>query len=176
MNHVSQRFRLSYLLGTGDTDVLDDEELPDSSDQADDFDLTSTHALLRSSIERLRAIAAEHVPALREELERTESDEIVREELFEDAFHNLLYDDERFQALADEFMDETERRFDLLPSGNMEKTKQGWPRSWSYESEDRQTFLRAGPNSRSQQVYERHHRRRPRCRSAVQDHAALTSV
>ena len=143
LNHVSQRFRLSYLLGTGDTDVLDDEELPDSSDQADDFDLTSTHALLRSSIERLRAIAAEHVPALREELERTESDEIVREELFEDAFHNLLYDDERFQALADEFMDETERRFDLLPSGNMEKTKQGWPRSWSYESEDRQTFLRA---------------------------------
>src|SRR5437016_6533784 len=142
LNHVSQRFRLSYLLGTGDTDVLDDEELPDSSDQADDFDLTSTHALLRSSIERLRAIAAEHVPALREELERTESDEIVREELFEEGLDNRLRDDERFQALADEFMDEIERRFELLTGGEMEKTKQGWPRSWSYESEDRQTFLK----------------------------------
>ncbi len=143
LNHVSQRFRLSYLLGTGDTDVLDDEEMSDgSAHEPSDFDLTGTRALLRSSVERLRAIAAEHIPLLQEELERSESDDIVREELFEDSLDNLLRGDERFQALADEFMDEIDRRFDLLSSGNMEKTKQGWPRAWSYESEDRQTFLK----------------------------------
>ena len=39
-------------------------------------------------------------------------------------------------------MDEIERRFDLLTAGAIEKTKQGWPRSWSYESGDRQIFLK----------------------------------
>src|SRR5207302_4749370 len=107
-----------------------------------DFELTETRALLRSSVVRLRAIADEHIPALREELQATESDEIVREELFEEVLDNRLHDDERFQALVDEFMDEIERRFEPLSGGEIEKTKQGWPRSWSYESEDRQTFLK----------------------------------
>ena len=142
LNHLDQRFRLVYVLGAGEPDDFDDEELSeDSIHPSAVFDLTGTRALLRSSVERLRAIAGEHVSGLRKEIEAAQSDEIVREELFEDAFDKALRDDERFQALADQFMDEIERRFELLPSGELEKTKQGWPRSWSYESQDRKTFL-----------------------------------
>src|SRR5437867_60843 len=142
LNHLDQRFRLVYVLGAGEPDDFDDEELSeDSIHPSAVFDLTGTRALLRSSVERLRAIAGEHVSGLRKEIEAAESDEIVREELFEDAFDKALRDDERLQALADQFMDEIERRFELLPSGELEKTKQGWPRSWSYEWQDRKTFL-----------------------------------
>jgi hypothetical protein len=74
-------------------------------------------------------------------MEAAESDEIVREELFEDALDDMLRSDERFQLVADDLMDEIERRFESLP-GDIKKTKQGWPMSWSYESEDRQTFLK----------------------------------
>jgi len=142
LDHVNQRFRLSYVLGAPDPEDIDAEELvqDDVEDQAD-FDLAETRKLLTSGVKRLRQIAREHVPGLRKELEAAENDEIVREELFEDAFDNLLRGDDRFQILADDLMDEIERRFEPLP-GELSKTKQGWPQSWYYESEDRQTFLR----------------------------------
>ena len=144
LNHVSQRFHLSYILGAGEPDDVEDEELSEiSRDDHPRFDLSETRALLGSSVRRLRTIVLEYAPALREELERTESDEVVREELFEDSLDNRLRDDKRFQALADELMDEIERRFELLGDGKLEKTKQGWPRSWFFESEDRENFLKA---------------------------------
>ena len=146
LNHVDQRFRLSYVLGTGDPTLVDEDDLADeeapTSDESAGIDLTVTQALVRSSAERLRSIAAAHAPALREELEATPADERAFEELFEESFDNRLRDDERFQTIADKFIDEIERRFELLRAGKLEKTKQGWPRSWSYESEDRQTFLK----------------------------------
>ena len=140
LDHVNQRFRLSYVLGT--VEPIDLEDLADDAwDERGDFDLAETRKLLKSGVKRLRQIAHEHVPGLREGLEAGESDEIVREELFEDALDNLLRADDRFQILADDLMDEIERRFEPLP-GELAKTKQGWPRSWSYESEDRQAFLK----------------------------------
>ena len=141
LNHVNQRFRLSYILGTV-PELSDDEEILETSDDALDFDLTGSRALLNSSAQRLRSIAEQQAASLREELQVTQEDERVIEELFEESFDNRLRDDEHFLALADEFMDEIERRFELLTAGTIEKNKQGWPRSWSYESEDRQDFLK----------------------------------
>ncbi|HLQ46236.1 MAG TPA: hypothetical protein VK137_15950, partial [Planctomycetaceae bacterium] len=157
LDHVDQRFRLSYVLGDANQDNGDEELAEDSAEdpakrepdrakpQADDdrhdLDLGETRKLLSSSVKRLRHIAHQHIPGLCEELEATESDEIVREELFEDALDNLLRSDDRFQILADDLMDEIERRFEPLP-GELAKTKQGWPRSWFYESDDRQSFLK----------------------------------
>src|ERR1041385_3030137 len=148
LHHVNQRFRLSYVLGGADPEDDDDEGLVqdsgDSEDSIDEhvvIDLKETRKLLLSSVKRLRQIAHEQVSALREKLDPTESDEIVREELFEDAFDSLLRGDDRFQILADDLMDGIERRFEPVP-GDLKKTKHGWPRSWSYESEDRQMFLK----------------------------------
>jgi hypothetical protein len=121
--------------------MADEELAEDSSDDRPDLDLGETRKLLSSSVKRLRQIAHQHIPGLREELEASQSDEIVREELFEDAVDNLLRSDDRFQILADDLMDEIKRRFEALP-GELEKTKQGWPQSWFHESDDRQTFLK----------------------------------
>jgi hypothetical protein len=142
LDHVDQRFRLSYVLGAADPEETDDGELAeDFFDDTDDFDRSETRKLLTSSVKRLRQIAHQHIPGLRGELEAAESDEILREELFEDALDNLLRSDDRFQIVADDLMDEIERRFAPLP-GDLSKTKQGWPESWFYESDDRQTFLK----------------------------------
>ena len=142
LHHVSQRFRLSYVLGAVDFEDADNDELSEGSPaERGDYDLTETRQLLRSTVKRLRQIAQDHAPGLRKELDEAESDEIVREELFEDSFDSLLRGDDRFQILVEDLMDEVQRRFDLLPGGDLAKTKQGWPRSWAYESEDRETFL-----------------------------------
>src|SRR5436309_750114 len=142
LHHVSQRFRLSYVLGAVDFEDADNDELSEGSPaERGDYDLTETRQLLRSTVKRLRQIAQDHAPGLRKELDEAESDEIVREELFEDSFDSLLRGDDRFQILVEDLMDEIQRRFDLLPGGDLAKTKQGWPRSWAYESEDRETFL-----------------------------------
>ncbi|MBI3987719.1 MAG: hypothetical protein HY343_12405 [Lentisphaerae bacterium] len=145
LNHVNQRFRLSYILGT-----LNPAANADESDEAEEapavtdipaFDLAPTRALVGSSLGRLRSIAQEHAASLRKELQAT-GDERVFEELFEDALDSRLREDERFQTLADAFIGEIERRFELLKPGTVEKTKQGWPRCWSYESANRGEFLK----------------------------------
>jgi hypothetical protein len=142
LDHVDQRFRLSYVLGGADPEGTDSDELADDSfADSHDFDLTETRKLLTSSVKRLRQIAHQHIPGLLEKLQAAESDEIVREELFEDALDNLLRSDDRFQILADDLMDEIGRRFESLP-GELAKTKQGWPESWFYESDDRHAFLK----------------------------------
>lgn len=135
LSHVNQRFRLSYVLGAGDPDDIDDD------DDAPAAPKVAPSPLLESSVARVRSIAAQHGRSLREELKSLQADERVMEELFEDSLDNRLHDDETFQILADEFMDEIEKRFELLTAGSLDKTKQGWPRSWSYESGDRQMFL-----------------------------------
>src|SRR5262249_35541326 len=100
LHHVSQRFRLSSVLGAVDSDDFDDDEVSEESlGEREDYDLAETRKLLQSTVKRLRQIAHDHAPGLRKELEAAESDEIVREELFEDAFDSLLRGDDRFQIL-----------------------------------------------------------------------------
>jgi len=147
LNHADQRFRMSYILGTGasfvrdEEDFPDDEQFPELVNEHDGFDLTPTDELLQSSPQRLRTIAMAHASSVREELMASTTDERVFEELFEEALDNRVREDERFQSMADEFMDEIDRRFELLTSGTLE-TRLTWPSSWYYESEDRQAFLK----------------------------------
>ena len=83
---------------------------------------------------------------MRDELDvRGEDDERVADELFEEDLDNLLRDEEDFHQITDGLMDEIEKRFDLLPPGKVEKTRQGWPLTWCGEwpLEQRTEFLRA---------------------------------
>jgi hypothetical protein len=158
LSHVNQRFRFSYVLGNGpvvpsrslDFDD-DDEELKVEADllseeERDAIDLASTQELLARTVEKLRELARRLGDRLRAELDvRGDDDERVAEELFEEELDNLLRDNEEFHQVADALMEEIEKRFDLLPPGKVQKTRQGWPLAWSGEwpVEERAEFLRA---------------------------------
>ena len=158
LSHVNQRFRFSYVLGSGpaaashSSDFDDDEE--ESEDEADllseqerdAIDVASTHELLAGTVKKLRELAWRLGKKLRAELDvRGQDDERVAEELFEEELDNLLRDDEEFHQVADALMEEIEKRFDLFPPGQVQKTRQGWPLAWSGEwpVEKRADFLHA---------------------------------
>lgn len=158
LNHVNQRFRFSYVLGNGpaassrSSDFDDEEEKSEveaelfSEEERDAVDVASTAELLARTVDTLRELARHRGDKLRADLDvRGEDDERVAEELFEEELDNLLRDDEEFHQIADALMEEIEKRFDLLPPGTVQKTRQGWPLSWSgaWPLEKRAEFLRA---------------------------------
>ena len=158
LNHVDQRFRFNYVLGNGPNlashswDFDDDEEELDTEDvllskaESIAIDMERTEKLLAETVKTLVGIAGRHRDRLRAELEVNETDdERVFEELFEEELDNLLRDDEEFHKVTDALLDEIDKRFDLLPSGKVKKTRQGWPLTWSGEwpVEKRTEFLHA---------------------------------
>ena len=158
LNHVNQRFRFSYVLGNGpaaaprSSDFEDDEEESEgeldllSEEERDSIDMASTAEMLARIVEKLRELTCRLGDKLRAELNvRGEDDERVAEELFEEELDNLLRDNEEFHQVSDALMEEIEKRFDLLPPGKVQKTRQGWPVAWSGEwpVEKRAEFLRA---------------------------------
>jgi len=157
LNHVNQRFRFGYVLGNGAAQqdaVEDDEEVEEpaedgalfSPEDLGEIDLEETNKLLTDTVKRLRKLAQRLSKQLREDLQaRDGEDERVVEEIFEEELDNLVREDEEFQEIADALMDEIEKRFDLLPGGEVRKTKQGWPQSWygTWPAEERTAFLKA---------------------------------
>lgn len=156
LNHVNQRFRFSYVLGngpvvaTGTSDFDDDEEESTNgldflfSEDSETINLEQTEKVLKRTTKRLSELAHCLSDKLRDELDVSdEDDERVAEELFEEELDNLLRDNEDFHQVADDLMDEIEKRFDLLPPGEVQKTRQGWPVAWSGEwpVEQRAQFL-----------------------------------
>jgi hypothetical protein len=98
--------------------------------------------VLGEAVQRLRRLARSEAERLRAELgaaEGNERDDRVVEEIFEENLDHLLRENEEFQSVADILMDEVERRFELLAPGTPEYTKQGWPRLWKWETQDRST-------------------------------------
>ncbi len=155
LNHVNQRFRFSYVLGNGpkptvtDFDDADDEDdEPQADFLADDgfspADLAETNQLLSRVVVAMKDIAKRHGDRLRQELgAATEGDERVVDELFEEEFDNVIREDEQFHTVVDDLLDEIEKRFDLLDPALVRRTKQGWPLSWSWETNDRKAFINA---------------------------------
>jgi hypothetical protein len=155
LNHVNQRFRFSYVLGNGsqprvvdfdDDNEEEDNDAPDllGREAAKNVDMRATNQLLGRMPSILREIAKRHGTGLRERLEaENQSDKGVVDELFEDEFDNLIRSDEQFHGIADDLLDEIEKRFDLLETANIRRTKQGWPLSWSLTTDDRATLIQA---------------------------------
>ena len=150
--HLNQRFRFNYVLGNGPQvagtdDNEDDEDAaaePTEETAADGvIDLDATNALLTKTLTELRAIAARHGDQLKTELGATdEKDQRVVDELFEEELDRRLREDDEFHRISDELMDEIELRFSLLTDGTVRRNKQGWPQSWSWETDDRATFIK----------------------------------
>ncbi|MCE5292894.1 MAG: hypothetical protein LLG14_27170 [Nocardiaceae bacterium] len=152
--HVNQRFRFNYVLGNGpqSADADDDEDGDDEDDAGEPtdeatadsaIDLEATNALLTKTLAALRAIAASHGDLLKAELGAIdEKDQRVVDELFEEELDRRLREDEEFHRISDDLMDEIEKRFDLLTVGTVRRNKQGWPQSWSWETDDRADFIK----------------------------------
>ena len=158
LNHVNQRFRFSYVLGNGspaavlESDFEDDEEEPEgepdllSAEERDAIDLGDTERLLSHTTRKLRELARRLGDDLRVQLDvESEEDERVAKELFEEELDNLLRDEEDFHQVGDALIEEIEKRFDLLPLGKAQKTRQGWPLAWdgAWPVEKRAEFLQA---------------------------------
>ena len=161
--HVNQRHRFNYILGNGpqplgseeEEEDDDDDEQPTASglfdgEDIDATDLDATKRVLDRSVTRLRGLAQTVGAQLRSEIEESDEtgDRRVLDEEFEDELDNLLRDDETVHSVADELMDEIEKRFDLLPRNSrtkIKRTKQGWPVAWEggWDTDDRDGFLKS---------------------------------
>lgn len=149
LNHVSQRFLLNYLLGNGgeppseaDIDEEDEEAGEPLAQVSSESDLEQANRLLEGIVERVRTLAEKRGESLRVELATSEEDERVIEEIFEENLDHLLREDEEFHGIADDLMEAIAQRFDFLSVGELQRTKQGWPRAWRWETDDRQEFIR----------------------------------
>ena len=152
--HVNQRFRFNYVLGNGpkgfssddEDDVAEDVEslALDESAAEQSIDLEATNTLLSKCLSAVRNAARRHGQQLKEELGATdEKDQRVIDELFEEELDRRLREDEEFHRISDELMDEIELRFSMLDTeGTLRRTKQGWPQSWSWQTDDRATFIK----------------------------------
>jgi energy-coupling factor transporter ATP-binding protein EcfA2 len=150
--HVNQRFRFNYVLGNGTRASDDDDDDDDDDAVVEPFDnvgsestidLDATNALLTKTLVALRKIASHHGRTLKEVLGAIdETDQRVVDELFEEELDHRLREDDRFHQVSDELMDEIELRFSLLVEGTVRRNKQGWPQSWSWETEDRKAFIK----------------------------------
>ncbi len=165
LNHVNQRFRFSYVLGSGpkteqsvisDFDDEDEDENAESLKDAEMFpdekrdaiDLAATSELLATSVRGLRELAERLREWLRAELDMNaeeEDDRRALEELLEEELDAMLRGDEAFHEIADSLMDEIEKRFDLLPPDTVTKNRQGWPLTWRGEwpVDERKAFIKS---------------------------------
>jgi hypothetical protein len=155
LNHVDQRYRFSYILGTGSdlipgiTDEEDEDEdgsesPPPEDDDGVSIDLSHTNEVLQVALESIREIASRIGNDLKTTLSAEgESDERVVDEIFEEDCDRLLRADDAFHETVDTILDEIEARFDHLSVGKLKLTRQGWPSSWSWSTSDRAAFLGA---------------------------------
>ena len=157
--HVNQRFRFNYVLGNGPQAPVSDEDDDNDDDEADALptlldndsedqliNLETTNSLLSKCINSLKDIATRHGTQLKEELggATNEKDQRVVDELFEESLDSRLREDEEYHVISDSLMDEIELRFSLLDQvGTVLRNKQGWPKSWSWQTDNREAFIKA---------------------------------
>lgn len=150
LDHVNQRFRFSYVLGRGiahadDDDLADDEDDEDYDDiDPSDYgsvDLAATAKVVAEALESVKVVVERHASATGS-LADTKEDERVLEELIEENLDSDLRRSDEFHAIVDSLVDEIEKRFATLDVGDVKRNRQGWPTTWSWESQDRAVFLR----------------------------------
>lgn len=153
LEHTDQQFRLSYVLGTPTLNVQSNaEELDD-----DDVQLIETPDESLLTDEERSAIAdrvGRHLDkieliggAIATEVERrvgSKIDELTAKDM--DAFEELVEEEllrhDEFHQLVDDVLDDVEQRFDLLECGELERGRDGWPRTWQWSHNNRAEFIR----------------------------------
>ncbi|MGW0283632.1 hypothetical protein ACWDXT_11020 [Streptomyces sp. NPDC003236] len=156
LDHVNQRFRFSYTLGRPPLPSDDDDDMPDDEEEGDEgtlvlgadelavIDKDATAEMLIKAVSELRRIVEEQKAGALSDLQPQDGDdERVIEEILEDALDSQLRQLEEFHRIVDAMLHEIELRFALLTQGELRRTRQGWPLTWSLSTEDRPAFLKA---------------------------------
>jgi hypothetical protein len=150
--HPEQKFRLNYLLGNmdlpseegeGDGDGNTVDDLPLSESFVTSEDRARMALILRGYVDEIRSLAARVAESVAQGLGQeiralTASDRDAFEELSE----LEMLKDEGYHDLVDRMLDEIETRFDGLETGSIRR-RDGWPETWTWETTDRNEFIRA---------------------------------
>jgi hypothetical protein len=63
-------------------------------------------------------------------------------EYIEENLDTDLRQSDEFHDIVDALIDEIEKRFATLENGDLRRNRQGWPTTWSWESDDRAAFIK----------------------------------
>lgn len=154
LTHKEQRFRLNYILGdlkTDDEELEDDEDSTLEESQNQDFD---QQVISEPEKDRMRESILDYIKRTAEiaDLSRTKLDiqlntdsknlkgkeRDIAQELFED----LVLEQDEFNLLVDEIIDEIQKRFDLIQNGDIKTDRNGWPEYWKFNTENRDEFVK----------------------------------
>lgn len=161
LTHRDLRFRLGYIIGswkqtagsaqTANDDWAYDEGASEAEevDDADgllptDADLARMHDTLKQFLERLRSLAEEAKQRLRSDL-AVDMETLVGpdREAAQDLFEDIVQTLPDFDELVNDIVDEIRARFVALDAEAVSTHPNGWPKSWAYETTDRDDFIRA---------------------------------
>lgn len=160
MEHAEQKFRLSYVLGSanppkanaGDSILNDDDDEDEEADEADSIEVTNEERELfaqtiRGFLQQISVLAANSYESFIKaasdfgiDLNRVTPQE---RDVLQDLVEEELQRNEAFHELADRVLEEVESRFDFVTSGELVRSRDGWPILWTTKSEDRSEFIRA---------------------------------
>jgi hypothetical protein len=161
LTHRDLRFRLGYVIGSWkqtpsaaakqeddwdyDPDARQSADAPEEPDSAlpTVADIARMQEVLKSCLDRVRALSAEAKQRLQAELGveiagLSGADKEAAQDLFEDQVQTLP----DFDDLVNDIMDEIRLRFDAIAS-ELRTHASGWPLAWEYAGEDRDAFVRA---------------------------------
>lgn len=155
LTHHEQRLRLSYVLGDWSDDELSDEDdfafddVPAVSGNLDEEDKVSEKerranlARVVAYLDRVRALAVEINEQTAADFgpfaeQKMQDDKAAWLELYSDR----LFESEEFSKLSLDIKDDVENRFNFLDAENLERSATGWPVVWTFETSDRELFLR----------------------------------
>ena len=155
LNHTEQRFRLSYLLGNwakNETLENEDDWNFDSSEEQDETpeeeaypsqaECDRMQEKLSEYVEKIKAIAESAIEKISEEwrsdVRRLRGEDF---ELAMIAFEEHLVEDDRYFAIIEDIRAQVLECFNYLKMGKLEK-KRKWPERWTFQSKDRQEFVR----------------------------------
>ena len=155
LNHRDQRFRLGYLLGSWSPENRESDEgdWSDETEEKPDEDLDSGSLPTAEERASMQAILKEYLAMIRKLA--TQADVKVSEALGE-ALKEVKGDDQEaavdllveqveklsdYTELVDAIAEEVLRRFDHLDEGMLTR-RRSWPEKWTFQSVDRDEFMR----------------------------------
>lgn len=156
LTHREQRFRLAYVLGEWESEAPTDEDdfsfdlaAPAPSGGPSDEDIV-TDDERRTNSEQVKNYHGQ-VRALAIEIDRQNAADLgplASQQPPDDRaawlerYSDRLFECEDFAKLALDIRDVIEGKFDSLDAGNLERSATGWPLIWTFETTDREAFLR----------------------------------
>lgn len=152
LEHSDQQFRLNYALGSPARPAEESEPLFDEED-APPVNAMEDTLLSDKEREEVADRIEQHINAIEAIGSAIAADVEVRlggsvadlgpkdMDAFEELVEGELLRHDGFHELVDAILDDVEERFDYLHHGSLERGREGWPRLWSWTSDDRTKFI-----------------------------------